>query len=357
MKIIDSHNYNIYFGEESIRFLPQIIASLQPTQIVFLYDENSEKHCRQLVDKILYSVRYLKQFDKDLIHSIVIPQGEQHKNIDTVLQISTQLLDYQMDRKSMMVCVGGGVVCDMGNFIASIWKRGIRCLLIPTTLLSMVDASCGSKTGINFHNYKNLIGTFSDPVAVICDPVFLKTLPQRELLSGFAEMLKHSVISGHIQDFYSLQTIDCETISKFIYDSLNIKNSIVLQDFKENHARKMLNFGHTIGHALEQFSLSTEKPLLHGEAVALGMQAESFLAHRLGQFDSKLFDMLSSIIDKHYAHCKFAIDKEVVLRNMLNDKKNLSGKIVISLPFLEKFIVLDAQKDKTTLLQALSIIG
>lgn len=356
METISSSTYNIIFGEESIRLLPEIIAKIQPTQMVFLYDENSKKHCFSLIDKLLYSARYLKQFDKDAIYSITIPSGEIHKNIETAAQIWHQLLEFQIDRKALMVCVGGGLVCDMGNFAASVWKRGIRSLLIPTTLLAMVDASCGGKTGIDFENYKNLIGTFSNPEAVLCDPTFLQTLPKRELLSGFAEMLKHFVIEGHLQQLNCIETMDYKTIAQLIPASLKIKNQIVLQDGHEENLRKMLNFGHTIGHALEQFHLNTTHPLLHGEAVALGMLAETALALSLKKTTVEQFEAIQSIIKKHYSYCMHPFDKEAVLRNMLNDKKNQNGKIVFALPIPHQLIELDAEKDKCVIFKAFEAI-
>lgn len=356
MKTIESYNHIIYTGDESIRFLPEVISKIKPSQIIFLYDDNTFKYCAPIIKKLLYSVRYLKQFDSDLIKTITIPSGEKNKNFETVSIIIDKLIDFQADRKSLLVCIGGGVLCDIGNFTASIWKRGIDCLLVPTSLLAMVDASCGGKTGVNFKNYKNLIGTFSTPKAVICDPIFMQTLPHRELISGYAEMLKHAIIANKIQDFIDNETIDYKSVSAKILPSIEIKNNIILQDWREENLRKILNFGHTIGHALEKTSLSTETPLLHGEAVALGMLAEANLAYNLNKIDYQLFKNIKTIIERFFLNYKFPFKDDEIINIMINDKKNLSKKIVFALPCPEKFIELDFTNDKEQIIKALKII-
>ncbi|MDD4847505.1 MAG: 3-dehydroquinate synthase [Bacteroidales bacterium] len=356
MEVIESMNYPIMVGEESIRFLPEMIVKAMPSQIVFLYDKHSQEFAAPLINKLLYSARYLPTFDKDKIFTITISCGEKNKTLTTAEYIWQQLLQHQIDRQAMMVCVGGGVVGDIGNFAASVWKRGIHCILIPTTLLSMIDASCGGKSGIDFENYKNLLGLFSSPEAVICDPIFLQTLPQREWRSGFAEMLKHAIIAHNISAFENIKTIDYKTIVPLISTSISIKNKIILQDWKEENQRKMLNFGHTFGHALERAALSSTHPLLHGEAIALGMLAETYIAYRLGEVDLAFFETLQNIILRFYSDCKRSIYHHEILHNMLNDKKNQFGKIILSLPFAEKFISLEAIKDQALIFEALQVI-
>ena len=204
---------------------------------------------------------------------IVIKPGEQHKNLQTVQHIWKTLMEHHADRNALLVNLGGGVITDLGGFAASTYKRGIRFVNIPTTLLAMVDAAIGGKTGIDFGGGKNQIGTFAEPEEVIVDPVFLETLPQREILSGITEMLKY----GFIADA-NLLNVNTENYRQFITRAGEIKREIVAKDLKEKGLRKMLNFGHTIGHAIESHCLTTDNSLLHGEAVALGMGASLWLS-------------------------------------------------------------------------------
>lgn len=255
---------------------------------------------------------------------IIIKPGEQQKSLRTVQKIWNKLLKHNADRHSLLVNLGGGVISDMGGFAASCFKRGIDFINIPTTLLAMVDASVGGKTGVDFGSYKNQIGTFAEPKAVLLNTMFLSTLPEREILSGLAEMLKY----GFIADPDLLQ-VDLENYESFIQRAAEIKKKIVADDPFEQGKRKILNFGHTIGHAIESHRLTGESPLLHGEAVALGMWCALWLSvQKLGldemilrDYEKKLPMLLS---EAQVVVCEQ--DIEDIMKKLVHDKKSRDGK-------------------------------
>ena len=207
---------------------------------------------------------------------IVVEPGEENKNLQTVRQVWENLIQLHADRNALLINLGGGVVTDLGGFAASTYKRGIKFINIPTTLLAMVDAAIGGKTGIDFGGGKNQIGTFAEPEALLVDPMFLDTLPKRELLSGLTEMLKYGFVAES-----NLLNVNLENYKQYIARCGEIKQGIVAHDPTEKGLRKVLNFGHTIGHAVESYCLTTECPLSHGEAVALGMAATLWLSVKL----------------------------------------------------------------------------
>ncbi|MCZ2102743.1 MAG: 3-dehydroquinate synthase, partial [Chitinophagales bacterium] len=265
MKHIKGKHGNIYFNDWSA--LKQKIQATSWSKIFVLVDENTEKYC-------LFHL--LEQMDLP-IHVIKIPSGEQHKNLNTCQLVWQNLMAKGADRLSLLINLGGGVIGDLGGFCAGTYMRGIRFIQIPTTLLSQVDASVGGKLGVDFMERKNMIGLFGNPEAVFIFTDFLKTLPERELKSGYAEMLKHALIAD--KDAWNrLSKTDVATINDWestIYESVMIKQSIIQEDPLEAGKRKILNFGHTVGHAIESYWISREKPLLHGEAIAIGMVAEA----------------------------------------------------------------------------------
>jgi 3-dehydroquinate synthase len=278
-----------------------------------------------------------KSFRKKLI-KIIIPAGEKEKNIETVKIIWEKMFEMGLDRKSLVINLGGGVVCDMGGFAASTFMRGIDFLNIPTTLLAQVDAGVGGKTGIDFKDIKNGIGIFKDPIGTIIDVMTLKTLPKRELIAAYGEIIKHGVISGnkHLKLVTSKipEEFDQEELIEIISRSIKIKSDIVKKDPKEKGLRKVLNFGHTIGHAIESLSWKSDRPLLHGEAVAIGMVAESKLASsNLRGCTAETFLLIKKAIINAGLPTKIEMtNSEDILKMILNDKKNSSGKINWSLP-------------------------
>ena len=260
----------------------------------------------------------------DAAVDIIIKAGEQHKNLQTVQRIWKTLMKHHADRNALLVNLGGGVITDIGGFVASTYKRGIRFINVPTTLLAMVDAAIGGKTGVDFGGAKNQIGTFAEAEEVLINPVFLEILPERELRSGLAEMLKYGFISDA-----KLLGINLENYQNFIFRAGEIKREIVAKDPVEQGVRKVLNFGHTIGHAIESHCLTTDYPLLHGEAVALGMEAALWLSMKQCSLDEKVLldyekqlPILLSEVEMNLTNA----DVEPILDYLTMDKKNKGGR-------------------------------
>ncbi|WP_367388245.1 3-dehydroquinate synthase [Lewinella sp. LCG006] len=293
--------------------------------IAVLTDENTAQHCLPLIKEQLAPFRP---------HYITIPAGEKHKTLETCQHIWAQLFHAGAGRNWCLLNLGGGVIGDMGGFCAGTFKRGIDFIQIPTTLLSQVDASVGGKLGIDFYGVKNSIGLFRDPRAVWADARFFQTLSARELRSGFAEIIKHALIAD-VQQWQELQHItDLASIdwSEWVARSVAIKQQIVREDPHEKGIRKALNFGHTIGHAIESYFLETTTPLLHGEAIAAGMICEAWLsAKQLGLSQQELTDITNYFL-RIYGHQAIPEDiDELLLSIMRQDKKNEDARINFSL--------------------------
>ncbi|HEX5171775.1 MAG TPA: 3-dehydroquinate synthase family protein, partial [Cyclobacteriaceae bacterium] len=281
---------NILFSADPSKDLNHFISSRQHSMITVLVDENTRKKCLPLIEKQLP--------DHELI---IIPSGEEYKNISTCISIWQKMTDLRMDRHSLMIILGGGVLGDMGGFCASTYKRGIDFILIPTTLLAQVDASIGGKLGIDFSSYKNHIGVFQLPALTLLFSGFLKTLPARELRSGFAEVIKHVLISdSEMWTRLSAKRINEQEWEPLVLHSVQFKAQVTTTDPKEKGLRKILNAGHTIGHALESHFIAMDHAISHGEAIAVGLIAESFIASKKGLLRE---DELNSI--KHYIRSVF----------------------------------------------------
>ncbi len=324
MKRLDLHTYSIQFDGVQTA-LSKLLKETAYSSLFVLVDENTREHCLSLIKDTL----------PDNTKIIDIQSGEIHKTLDTCKIIWEALLNGGADRQSLLINLGGGVIGDMGGFCASTFMRGIRFVQIPTTLLSQVDASVGSKLGVDFQQVKNIIGLFQDPIAVLIDPTFLKTLPSAELRSGYAEVIKHALIYD-AELWAQLQSIDqVATVGKWdalIYRSVQIKQEIVEQDRKEKSLRKILNFGHTIGHAIESYFLTTDTPLLHGEAIAWGMYAECILSQQLLGLSDQDVQSAHRYLEKIYADKKpVKWDTDALLKYMRQDKKNVNQKISFSL--------------------------
>lgn len=297
------------------------------SKIFILVDENTLKYCYpQLVTKVPAFV------DAEIIE---IESGEENKNIDVCVQIWSTLSEYSADRQSLFVNIGGGVIGDMGGFIASTFKRGIGFFNIPTTLLSQVDASVGGKLGIDLNHLKNEIGVFNNPLAVFVDPTLLSTLDKRQVISGFAEMIKHALIADAIY-WKKIKLVDFNDLDKLtdlIDTSIKIKNKVVLTDPFEKNIRKTLNFGHTIGHAIETHFLEKDKEaLLHGEAIAIGMICEAYLSNKVSGLSAKDLKEITNFILSVYKPVKIKESTyDRFLELMQHDKKNEKGKINFSL--------------------------
>ena len=260
---------------------------------------------------------------------IVVPAGEASKTLDTAQQVWATMMAHQADRQSMLVNLGGGMVCDLGGFVAACYQRGIRFVNVPTTLLAMVDAANGGKTRGGFGGGKNQIGVFAEPLEVLVNPVYLSTLPDRELCSGLAEMFKY----GYVADPTMLQ-VGLDNYEQYLLRCGRIKNEIVAQDFRDEGIRKVLNFGHTVGHALESGSWGTDVPLRHGEAVALGMGCALWLSERLVGLDPAVVEAYWPKMRQCVVIRLGSVDLETVLSNLVHDKKNQSGEL--------RFVLLEA---------------
>lgn len=322
MRTIELGTYQISIGNFEVP-LQQLLAAKKYSGIFAVVDENTKRFCLPLLRA---TVPHLKLIE--------IPAGEQHKGLDTCQIIWTQLMEQKADRNALVINLGGGVIGDMGGFCASTFKRGMNFIQMPSTLLSQVDASIGGKLGIDFMQVKNSIGLFRDPQAVLVDSRFLRTLPNEEIRSGFAEIVKHSLIADRtqwhkIKAISTLTDIDWE---EYVYPSLLIKQQVVEQDPYEKGIRKALNFGHTVGHAIEGLALETDQPLLHGEAIAIGMICESWLSHKiLGLPAEELKEITNFFLRIYDAYDLSHLPYDQLIQLMTNDKKNVGKAINFSL--------------------------
>lgn len=319
MTTITLDDYSITIGTDWEPFR-KLIRERNYPKIVVMVDENTEQHCLPILRSAIPQA-----FD-----TLRIPAGEKHKTLETCQTIWSQMMDRQLSRSSLCINLGGGVIGDMGGFCASTFKRGMDFIQIPTTLLSQVDASIGGKLGIDFRQVKNSIGVFRNPEMVVVYPEFLNTLPAAEIRSGFAEIIKHSLIMDareweRIRSVEDLSKVDWPS---FIVPSLKIKQSVVEQDPFEKGLRKALNFGHTVGHAIEGYALDTDQPLLHGEAIAIGMVCEAFLSHTAGRLTEAALMEILDLIRKNYPYWPIPLEvSHELIALMKNDKKNRGAEI------------------------------
>lgn len=293
---------------------------------VIIVDENTNEYC---LEYLLTSITGLEDAEV-----MMLPAGEENKVLEICFQVWEALTEYGIGRKDLIINLGGGVVTDTGGFIAAVFKRGVPFLHIPTSLLGMVDAAIGGKTGIDLGPYKNQLGTFTMPEMTIVDTAFLGTLPQEELLNGFAEMVKHALIADIElwNAFLELECIEANELMPFIEKSAAIKMQIVQEDPMEAGQRKLLNFGHTVGHALEGYFLSAETPISHGLAVVLGMIAETNLSVELGCLTSDDQEQIVLALKKWFPLNNVPVfENEQVIQLMKNDKKNSENKIKAAL--------------------------
>jgi 3-dehydroquinate synthase len=320
MNNIQSDGYTVYF-EDSLTRLVNFVEQGNYSRIFILTDEHTTEYCLPIVKEQL---EHLDNFDL-----IEVNAGEESKTIDFCIGIWKTLIDFGADRKALMINLGGGVITDMGGFVASTYKRGIDFVQVPTTLLSQVDASVGGKTGVDVDGIKNIIGTFTQPKAVFMYGGFLKTLPPRQILSGLAEMLKHGLIVDAAY-WDQLKVSDLSLPSdELVHRSVAIKNEVVITDPHEKGIRKALNFGHTVGHAVETYSLMNEAdPLSHGLDIAIGMICEAWLSNKkIGLPDIQLLEITEVLIHLYPRYKVLESTFPTLLEHMLKDKKNQNGKI------------------------------
>ena len=323
MKEILNKEYDIYLGSEVFEKLAENLVVKEYSKIFVLMDSNTHKHCWPILNA--YLVNYFP---------IILPPGEASKTIRYAEFIWETLQNNLADRKALLINLGGGMISDIGGFCASTYKRGINFINIPTSLLAMVDAAIGGKLGIDLNSYKNSIGLFNHPSCIYIYPPFLNTLEDNEIRNGFAEISKHAFIDDK-NLFEKLETLDLNDsnkLSNIIFQSVKIKFSIVSKDPFEKNIRKKLNFGHTIGHAIETASLINDKtPLKHGEAIAIGMICEAFISKAIEGLSSKELNTITQFIMKRFPKYKQKLNPEELIAIMRNDKKNREGNINFTL--------------------------
>lgn len=328
MNEIQAENYSVIFGEQGFKNLASVLENGGYSKIFILTDSNTTEYCLPF---------FLQRLETTLAFEIIeIEDGEVNKTIETCFEVWSVLSEYEADRKAVFISLGGGVVTDLGGFVAATYKRGIDFISVPTTLLAMVDASVGGKTGVDLGGLKNQVGLFANPQMVLVDVNFLETLPANEMRSGLAEMYKHGLIAdisywNQLKDLSNFTTNDLELL---IYHSITIKNNIVLEDPKEKNIRKKLNFGHTLGHAIESYHLKNDEipTLLHGEAVAIGMILEANLSLQKGYISELFYNEIKNVLNGVFPLIQLSEkDIEECLRLLVHDKKNESGCVNFTL--------------------------
>jgi 3-dehydroquinate synthase len=328
MQTIKANTYSVFFNKEGYSYLSSILKRETYSKVFVLVDENTSEYCLPI---------FLANLATEIeIEIIEIESGEEHKNIETCLHLWHSLTETGGDRKSILINLGGGVVTDLGGFVACTFKRGIDFINVPTTLLAMVDASVGGKNGVDLGQLKNQIGIISEPKAVVVISSFLETLPQLEMRSGLAEMLKHGLIYdvNYWNKFRELSNLNSDDLEGLIHQSISIKNEIVSEDLTEKGIRKALNFGHTLGHAIESYFLEneTKTKLLHGEAIAVGMLLESHISMEKNLLSKEEYQEIKLVLKDIYKTVQFnKNDIEKVIELLIYDKKNEFGKIQFAL--------------------------
>lgn len=324
MAVIKSNGYTVAFGADALKKLSLFLGKSSYSSYYILCDENTLQHCLPLL---------VTQCPKLSAAEIIeVESGEQSKALDLSANIWQTLLEQGADKSTLLINLGGGVVSDLGGFTASVYKRGIDFINVPTSLLAMADASVGGKTGIDFGGVKNSVGSFAQPKAVFVYPPFLNTLSPRHVKNGLAEIYKIALIGD--RDFWEkLKSGSYEVPYKFILQSIRLKNKIVMEDPRDKGRRKVLNFGHSIGHAIESFFLDTEKELLHGEAIVTGMLVESHISFQKKLITkTTLTEIYNTLIHVFRPNPISVVDSDKLSEVLKNDKKNSKGKLLFALP-------------------------
>jgi len=311
---------SVFIGPEALPALAEMLARPAVSRVFVLADSNTTRLCLPLLEPHLPASYYL----------IEIPAGEEYKILASCDTVWSQLTGQRADRYAVLVNLGGGVVTDLGGFAAALYKRGIRFTQVPTTLLAQVDASVGGKTGVDFQGYKNQLGVFQMPAAVFIEPRFLQTLDPRQLKSGYAEVLKHWLIADATAfDQHRRLGWLTEDWTPIIRESVALKQAIVAQDPLEAGPRKLLNFGHTVGHALESYLLTQPgREALHGEAIAAGLVCESWLSVQHGLLSAEELDKIETFVFSVFDKLSFVgLETEAIAEFALQDKKNAGNTI------------------------------
>ncbi|MGN0106235.1 MAG: 3-dehydroquinate synthase [Hominilimicola sp.] len=326
---LGKNSYDILFSD-SFAALPKALSDINaPKKLLVVTDSNVEKLYADEVNNLLRENGY-----DSAVYAFTA--GEENKNMDSILGICRACIEHEMDRKSMIVALGGGVVGDMAGFAAAIFLRGIDFVQVPTTLLSQSDSSVGGKTGIDFMESKNILGAFHQPKLVYINVGTLKTLPPEQFVSGMGEVIKHGIIrDGSFFDYVEensekIKTLDSETLIKMDKINCSIKADVVEQDEKEMGLRTILNFGHTIGHAVES---AYDFKMTHGECVGIGMIGAGYIAHKRKMIDAETLNRIENILDLYGFKTRVKLpEKETVFSFMQKDKKKIAGKLKFVLP-------------------------
>jgi 3-dehydroquinate synthase len=329
--------------------LGNAISKLSPDRIFIITDENTHRLCLPVLKE---------QYDTNNIQEIIIGADDVHKTLDTLANVWITLSNSRATRRSLVINLGGGMVTDLGGFAAATFKRGISYINIPTTLLSMVDASVGGKTGINFNGLKNEIGSFYPAQNVLIDTEFLRSLDDKNFFSGYAEMIKHGLISNaaHWNALMAFDTekIDYKLLGTLVSESVKVKEGIVEIDPLEKGIRKALNLGHTVGHAFESFALSQGRPVLHGYAVAWGLVCELYLSCTKTGFPKETMRQAVQFIKENYGAFTFDCSNYEALYDLMrHDKKNVADSINFTLLKGIGEIEINQTADKETIFEAL----
>lgn len=346
MKYIDAGDYNVEVGGLPQSSFEKWLAQYDKSKKIIIVDENTHEHC------LSYLITTFEGLSEAEV--ILLPEGEDNKQLEVAFGVWEALTEYGVGRHDLIINLGGGMITDMGGFIASCFKRGVDFINVPTSLLAMVDASIGGKTGVNLGPFKNQIGVFSNPKAVFVDTSFLDTLPEIEILSGIAEMLKHGLINnvelfGRVAtQLNNLGNIDAD----LLLDCIKVKKDVVLEDPLEKGLRKTLNFGHTIGHVIEGHYMNSLK-LSHGHAIAIGMLLESLLSVELLSLSQEEYLQIHQVITSAYSIPSFTDEDINAMVSMLdNDKKNKEGLILCCLLPRIGECQIDVAIDKSLFIQA-----
>lgn len=351
---LGKNSYNILFSDSFSGLSDALKEINAPKKLLIVTDSNVNSLYADEVNNILKDNGY-----DSAVYAF--EAGEENKNMDTILGICKACLEHKMDRKSMIVALGGGVVGDMAGFAAAIFMRGIDFVQIPTTLLSQSDSSVGGKTGIDFMENKNILGAFHQPKLVYINVGTLKTLPEEQFVSGMGEVIKHGIIRD--RDFFayleenrsSIKQLDSKTLISMDKINCSIKAGVVEQDERENGLRAILNFGHTIGHAVES---AYNFKMTHGECVGLGMIGASYIAQERGMIDTAVLQRIESILAEYGFTTRVNLpDKDKILMFMQNDKKKTMGKLKFVLPSAIGEVVQTTDVKQTEILSALEYIS
>ena len=349
MKKIKTNHYDIFISNQNSSLINKFISKNKYSKVFILVDSNTNKYCLDL-----FLQKHLSGIDFKIVK---IKEGEENKNTKNLYSAWTKISKLGGDRNSLLINLGGGLVSDLGGFVASTYNRGIDFINVPTTLLSIVDASIGGKVGINIGRLKNQVGVFNYPKLILIDTSFLETLPKREINSGFAEMLKHGLIfeKNYYKTLSELKNIDSKLSTELICNSIKIKNEVVNRDPKEKNFRKILNFGHTLGHAIESHFLGKKKTktLLHGEAISIGMILESYISYKILKLPYEQCKNIKQTINNNFKKVKInKEDLKSIVRLIKFDKKNRGEKVLFVLLYEIGKIKIDIEVPKKIVIES-----